>query len=89
MLKVQSESVKKATGYLSDERHDSVKREEIYDRRKTPGALVAVCAWCKKIRDTKGSWVVPENYGKELSSERVTHGICPACLEERSLPVVE
>jgi hypothetical protein len=39
--------------------------------------LITICAWCKKIRNSKGGWrqVSPGFHPKAPLS----HGICPAC----------
>lgn len=41
--------------------------------------LLPICAWCKKIRDDRGSWIQVETYIRERSEAEFTHGICPEC----------
>lgn len=44
--------------------------------------LLPICAWCKKIRGTDGSWMEIEVYVRSSSRAEVTHGICSNCAEE-------
>jgi len=37
---------------------------------------------CKKMRDDKGYWNQIENYIREHSDARFSHGICPQCDDE-------
>ena len=49
--------------------------------RAERGRLVPVCARCGALRDESGAWSGPgalERAG--LEPERLTHGLCPACL---------
>ena len=45
-------------------------------------SLLPMCAWCKKIETTDGSWASFERYLSEQKKTDVTHGICPSCLIE-------
>lgn len=47
---------------------------------KTLGALLPMCAWCKKIRDDGGYWSQVEEYLMGHSDTKLSHGICPECL---------
>jgi len=51
---------------------------------KTLRGLLHTCAWCRKIRDDKGSWNRAETYIERHSQARFTHGICPDCLKKHS-----
>ncbi len=44
--------------------------------------LLPMCAWCKKVRDDQNYWQEVECYIAEHSDAKVTHGICPACMEK-------
>ncbi|MCM2255215.1 MAG: GAF domain-containing protein [Vicinamibacteria bacterium] len=44
-------------------------------------ALLSMCAFCRQVKDEKGAWVGVEAYLD--ASERITHGICPNCMETR------
>jgi len=46
---------------------------------KTLTGLLPICAYCKKIRDDKGSWNQIELYIRERSSASFTHSVCPEC----------
>lgn len=41
--------------------------------------LLPMCAWCRKIQDDNGEWMVIEAYISRHSDARVTHGLCPDC----------
>jgi CheY-like chemotaxis protein len=53
--------------------------QELLHEVKTLKGLLPMCAWCKKIRDDKGDWVMLESYIVDHSNADVTHGICPEC----------
>ena len=46
---------------------------------KTLRGLLPTCAWCKKIRDDKGSWHTVESYVRDRSDADFSHGMCPDC----------
>jgi DNA-binding response OmpR family regulator len=54
--------------------------QELFAQVKTLKGLLPMCAWCKKIRDDKGEWVVLESYILNHSNTEITHGICPECI---------
>ncbi|OGQ99413.1 MAG: hypothetical protein A2521_12690 [Deltaproteobacteria bacterium RIFOXYD12_FULL_57_12] len=41
--------------------------------------FLPVCSSCRDIRTSKGNWVAFEEYIRDASEARVTHGICPEC----------
>lgn len=43
--------------------------------------LIPICANCKKIRDDSGFWQQIEEYLREHSDAKFTHGICPECVK--------
>ena len=45
--------------------------------------IIPMCAWCRDIRDNSGSWIDLHDF--VVSSERVSHGICPTCLAAQDL----
>lgn len=45
------------------------------------GGLVAICAWCKRVRDEVGSWLPMEQYVAAHSDTKFTHGLCKECLQ--------
>lgn len=49
------------------------------DEIKTLSGLLAICIYCKKIRDSKGYWAQLEAYISSHSGAKFSHGICPDC----------
>jgi phosphoserine phosphatase RsbU/P len=41
--------------------------------------LLAMCAWCRRIRDDRNFWQNLETYVAEHSDAQFTHGVCPDC----------
>jgi len=41
--------------------------------------MLPTCAYCKKIRDDKGTWHAIEAYISQHSEAQFSHGICPPC----------
>jgi hypothetical protein len=41
--------------------------------------LVAVCSWCRKIRDPYGGWIDPGVMCFKYFGEKFTHTICEEC----------
>jgi DNA-binding response OmpR family regulator len=48
---------------------------------KKLSGLLPICSGCKKIRDDNGYWNQIEQYIKEHSDAKLSHGICPECAE--------
>jgi len=48
---------------------------------KTLRGLLAICSYCKKIRDTNDVWIPLEDYLLQNSDVLLTHGICQECYE--------
>jgi MASE1 len=42
-----------------------------------------LCSWCKKMRDDQGYWQSLEVYMKDHYDAKITHGICPSCVESQ------
>lgn len=42
-------------------------------------SLIAMCAWCRRLRDT-GGWHSPESYIRRRTGCDFTHGICHDCM---------
>ncbi|MEM8997050.1 MAG: response regulator, partial [Acidobacteriota bacterium] len=59
---------------------------DAYRRRreeaKELGGMLPICSSCKKIRDDDGYWNQLETFLEAHSGTSLTHGLCPACLEE-------
>ena len=45
--------------------------------------LIPICAQCKKVRDDQQRWHSLEHYLLTQMSVQLSHGLCPACLEEQ------
>ncbi len=50
---------------------------------KTLRGLLPICAWCKKVRDDSGYWSQIEEYVRQNTEAKFSHGICPQCREEK------
>lgn len=42
-------------------------------------SMLAVCAWCRQIRDDAHGWMPLERYMARHTTTQLTHGICPDC----------
>ena len=49
---------------------------------QTLSGLLPICASCKKIRDDTGYWNQIEDYIMEHSDARLSHAICPECMQQ-------
>ncbi len=43
--------------------------------------LISICASCKNVRNSQGTYVSLEQYFRERFNLRFSHGICPCCFE--------
>jgi len=46
---------------------------------KTLQGILPICMYCKKIRDSQGTWNRLEVYLSQHSDAEFSHGICPDC----------
>lgn len=44
-------------------------------------SMLAICAWCRRIRDAEDGWVPVERHLMKHAAPALTHGICPDCTE--------
>jgi hypothetical protein len=44
--------------------------------------ILPICAYCKKIRDSKNVWHTLEEYIEDRSEAEFSHGICPECFQK-------
>ena len=51
---------------------------------KTLRGFIPLCAWCHKVRDDAGFWQEIEQYLGERTDATISHGICPACIEQQN-----
>ena len=66
---------------LIKEQRDSL--EAALARVKQLEGVIAICMYCKKIRDDQQSWHQLEAYISDHSEALFSHGICPHCVEEQ------
>jgi hypothetical protein len=57
------------------------KLEKTLSELKKLQGVIAICAYCKKIRDDQGSWNQVESYIRDRSETELSHLICPDCYE--------
>lgn len=48
---------------------------------KTLKGLIPICANCKQIRDDEGFWHQVEDYIRNHTDAKFSHGLCPDCME--------
>ncbi len=51
--------------------------------------LLAICSYCKRLRDERGDWISLERYMEGRSTAQFSHGICPDCYETRVKPMLD
>ena len=56
---------------------------------KTIQGLLPICSHCKDVRDDDGYWKKVENYLRDHSEAKLTHGVCPGCAREHYPEVYE
>ncbi len=44
--------------------------------------LIPICSFCRKLRHDDGSWYVLEKYLAKETDSKLSHGICPDCLQK-------
>lgn len=66
----------------STERLAREEMERALEAVKTLEGLFPICAWCRRIRDDQGYWNQIEEYLAKQKGARVSHGICPECMEK-------
>lgn len=59
-----------------------VQRDMFTRPMKVMKRFAPLCARCKAVRDEDGSWVTVEQYLDREFSRPVSHGICPACMDD-------
>ncbi|MBW8888708.1 MAG: hypothetical protein JF616_13205 [Fibrobacteres bacterium] len=43
--------------------------------------IISICCGCGSIKNEAGAWARDLDYRRLLPSNRLSHGICPACVE--------
>ena len=49
---------------------------------RTLSGLIPICSNCKDIRNDEGYWQKVEDYVRNHTAARFSHGICPKCIKE-------
>lgn len=57
--------------------------EAALSKVRTLSGLIPLCSWCGKIRSDRDYWQSLEAYLAEHTNARVSHALCPECLEQR------
>lgn len=57
--------------------------EEALSKIKMLEGIIPVCMYCKKVQNDEQSWQQMESYISQHSEAQFSHGICPACFEEK------
>lgn len=74
--------VAKNKAVLEQEREISRQLRKALSEVKVLGALLPICAECKKIRDERGVWHPMEAYIAQRSNTQFSHGYCPHCYKQ-------
>lgn len=48
--------------------------------------LIPICSHCNKVRDDEGYWQQVEDYISSRSEAQFSHGVCPDCRNDNTLP---
>ncbi len=59
------------------------KLEAALSKVRTLSGLIPLCSWCGKIRSDRDYWQSLEAYVAEHTDARVSHALCPECLDQR------
>lgn len=55
--------------------------ESALNEIKTLQGLIPLCSWCRKMRNDQGYWQSLEVYMRTHTDAKITHGICPQCMD--------
>jgi PAS domain S-box-containing protein len=67
---------------VSEREHSINELRAALNEVKVLTGLISICAWCKRIRDERGTWQPLESYIQSRSETKFTHGLCEDCLEK-------
>lgn len=70
---------------LMRERELNTELAEAMVKVKQLHGLLPICATCKKVRNDQGYWEQIELYIESHSHAAFSHGICPECLDRKSV----
>jgi hypothetical protein len=54
---------------------------EVTTQRFAMADIISMCCGCGSIKNPAGAWDRDSDYRRLLPSNRLSHGICPACVE--------
>jgi hypothetical protein len=57
----------------------AAQRRKLAEEVKVLRGLLPICCFCKKIRNTEGTWEVMEQYIADRSEAEFSHGLCASC----------
>lgn len=63
--------------------HQSINLRNTLSRVKQLEGIIAICSYCKKIRNDANSWDQLETYISRHSEALFSHGICPECYKQQ------
>ena len=67
---------------LDEEKDELIKSlQETLKETKTLKGIIPICSYCHSIRDGKGTWDKLDSYISSHSEAKLSHGICPECIE--------
>lgn len=67
---------------LAEKQELLARLQEALANLKVLKGLLPICAGCKSIRDSQGTWQPLEAYVADHSDATFTHGLCPRCRDE-------
>ena len=74
---------------ITERKHAEIDRDRLISELKDAlstvkklSGLLPICSYCKKIRDDKGYWNQMENYIRDHSEAKFSHGICLECAKK-------
>ncbi|HTX19403.1 MAG TPA: hypothetical protein VMG34_12175 [Bacteroidota bacterium] len=64
-------------GFVRIKSHEQEEKKRIKELEN----LLPICSGCKKFRNEAGQWLPIEEYLMEKDSLKLSHGVCPDCLQ--------
>lgn len=50
--------------------------------------ILPICSYCRKVRDDENYWHSVESYLERHTNARLSHGICPSCMDSEMEPLL-
>jgi CheY-like chemotaxis protein len=60
--------------------HNLIEVRLLLSAVKVLNSLLAICSYCRRIRESKNYWQSVEDYVGQHTDSKFSHGICPDCL---------